>query len=77
MVDMELLKEKVYASGMTMVFIAKHSGISRETLYNRFKGTGEFTASEITALTQTLHLSREERDKIFFATQCELNSLQV
>ena len=74
MVDMERLKEKVCASGMTMVSIAKHSGISRETLYNRFKGTGEFTASEITALTKSLHLSREERDEIFFATKCELNS---
>ena len=31
--------------------------------------------SEICALVKTLHLSREERDRIFFAQESEYNSL--
>lgn len=52
-------------SGMTIKAIAEKSGILRETLYNRLKGSGEFTASEIVALSNILHLSASERDEIF------------
>lgn len=66
MPNIELLKEKMNESGMTMVAIAEKSGISRETLYNRINyGRGEFLASEITGLTKALGLTRSERDKIF------------
>lgn len=63
---LELLKEKIDDSGITMVALAKKSGILRETLYNRLNGRGEFTANEIVALTKCLHLSTEEREAIFF-----------
>lgn len=53
--DFELLNEVIADSGMTMSAIASKSGILRETLYNRLKGVGEFTASEITGLSETLH----------------------
>lgn len=65
MADIELLKNKIESSGMTMSSVAKKSGIVRETLYNRFNGIGEFTASEIVGLSKTLRLSVEERDQIF------------
>ena len=65
MVNLELLKEEINDSGMTMVAIASKSGISRETLYNRLAGKGEFTASEITGLTHALRLTMERRDHIF------------
>lgn len=65
MTDLKLLKEKIDNSGMTMVAIAKKSNILRETLYNRLGGKGEFTASEIVSLTETLGLTRCERDEIF------------
>lgn len=64
MANVELLKEKISDSGMTITSIADKSGILRETLYNRMK-SGNFYASEITALTKVLHLSRKERDEIF------------
>lgn len=67
MVDTERLKVIIKDSGMTMSAVADKSGIVRETLYNRLKGIGEFTASEITGLTQTLHLSRNDRDDIFLS----------
>ena len=47
MVNIELLKTVIDDSGMTMVAISEKSGIKRETLYQRLKGSGEFTASEI------------------------------
>lgn len=65
MADIELLKNKIESSGMTMSSVAKKSGIVRETLYNGLNGIGEFTASEIVGLSKTLRLSVEERDQIF------------
>lgn len=64
MANVELLKEKISNSGMTVTAIADKSGILRETLYNRMK-SGNFYASEITALTRVWHLTRKERDEIF------------
>lgn len=64
MANVELLKEKMSDSGMTVSAIADKSGILRETLYNRMK-SGNFYASEIVALTKVLRLSRKERDEIF------------
>jgi len=69
MVNIELLKEEIDNSGMTMISIASKSGILRETLYNRLAGKGEFTVSEITGLTDALHLSKERRDYIFFNSE--------
>lgn len=63
--DMQALKDRIKASGMTMASVARKSKISRETLYNRLNGIGEFTASEIVGLSNALDLSRTERDKIF------------
>lgn len=66
MPNIESLKKIIDSSGMTMTAIAEKSGISRVTLYNRMSGIGEFTASEILGLAKALHLSKEERDRIFF-----------
>ena len=65
MPNIERLKEKIEDSGMTVKAIAEKSGIKRETLYNRMKGVGEFTASEIVTLSSVLRLSQIERDDIF------------
>ena len=69
MVDIRKLREAIDSSGITIVFIAEKAGMSRETLYNRLKGKGEFTASEITSLTDILHLSKAERDDIFLRSE--------
>lgn len=67
MPNIELLKEKIEDSGMTMVALSRKSNIVRETLYNRLAGIGEFTASEIVGLSEALHLSKPEREQIFFS----------
>ena len=71
MVNIELLKQDIDESGMTMVSIASKSGMLRETLYNRLAGKGEFTASEIAGLTDALHMTQERRDFIFFNQMVE------
>lgn len=68
MADIKALKSKIDSSGMAFSFIAKESGILRETLetlYNRLNGIGDFTASEIVGLSKTLRLTKDERDLIF------------
>ena len=67
MTDFELLRAKIKDSGMTVNAICEKSGIEKATFYNRLKGRGEFTASEIAGLTEVLHLFRDERDKIFLS----------
>lgn len=65
MVNVELLREKIDQSGMSITFISEKCGISRETFYNRMEKP-DFKASEIVSLTNVLRLSREDRDLIFF-----------
>lgn len=65
--DIELLKSKIFESGMTMTAISRKTGIVRETLYNRMSGKGDFTASEIVELTKALHLTKTDRDNIFLS----------
>lgn len=67
MTDRPALRKKIDDSGMTVAFICNKAGMIRETLYNRINGKGEFKASEIQNLTNVLGLSKDERDKIFFA----------
>lgn len=69
MANIDLLKEKIDDTGMTVVAIAEKTGILRETLYNRLNGIGEFKASEIVSLTQVLGLTKKERDKIFLSNK--------
>jgi len=64
--DMNMLREKIKESGITVTAIADKLNVSRETLYNRMNGESEFRASEIAILTDTLRLKKSEQDTIFF-----------
>lgn len=70
MTDIKALRDCINDSGMTIVAISEKSGILRETLYNRMK-TGDFKISEICALSDVLRLDRDNRDRIFFASNSE------
>ena len=65
MARLEELKQIIEDSGMTMISISKKSGIERATLYNRLKGQGDFTASEIVGLSDALRMTNKQRDHIF------------
>lgn len=67
MPNLDLLKDVIRDSGMTMVAISEKSGIVRETLYNRLNGKGDFTVSEVTGLCYALSISKPDRERIFFA----------
>lgn len=69
MPDLAKLNEVIRDSGMTMVAIANKTGITRMTLYNRMNGKGDFTISEMVALSKVLHLDTETRNAIFFADE--------
>lgn len=66
MVDVQLLKNKIDESGMTVTAVCEKSGIVRQTLYSRYERPN-FTLEEIDALKKTLRLSSREVYKIFFA----------
>ena len=66
MTNVEMLKQCIENSGMTVTAVAEKTGMLRETFYNRLK-TGDFKLSEICSLVRVLRLNNKERDKIFFA----------
>ena len=57
------------AKGLNRAEVAKGLQISAMALFNKIHNKTEFKASEIEALKQALHLSNEQRDKIFFAAE--------
>lgn len=67
LVKLDLLNNKIKDSGMTVVSVARKTGVSRETLYNKLNGSVEFKASEILSISDALGLSVKERNEIFFA----------
>lgn len=72
MTNTELLKNAISDSGLKIETILKLLGMkSYATLRSRIAGETEFTASEISALSDILNLSNAERDKIFFACDAE------
>lgn len=70
MTDGNLLKNTIVSAGVSIVFLAQKMGCSRKRLYSIIAGA-DCTASEITELTELLHLTTEQRDAIFFAQNSE------
>lgn len=66
MVDVNLLKEKIQASGYKIQYIAETCGLSVMGLRNKIEGKTEFTVSELTILICLLKLSLEDVMVIFF-----------
>ena len=67
MTDALELDYAIKKAGLNRSEVAKVLGISMMALFNKIHNRTEFKASEIEALKQALHLSNEQRDKIFFA----------
>ncbi|MCQ2211293.1 MAG: helix-turn-helix domain-containing protein [Paludibacteraceae bacterium] len=67
MPNIELLKTKIDESGIKHIAIATKCGVNRATLYNKLKGKGEFTTSEIVNLSKVLNLSKQETFEIFLS----------
>lgn len=71
MTNSNLLSEEISKTGMSITFIAKKIGITREGLYKKLNNETEFKASEIVAIQSLLRLSNKKRDEIFFAHKVE------
>lgn len=61
-----MLKQIIDDSGMTKTFIAQKLGCGRPRLYNILDGA-ECTVSEMIKLSDILHLTKKQREEIFFA----------
>lgn len=67
MTNTEALQRSIETAGVSIAFLARQMGISREAFYKKLKNETEFKASEIVTVAAVLHLTNEERDHIFFA----------
>lgn len=66
MTNTALLNEIINRSGYKRSFIAKNIGLSAYGLARKINNEREFTASEINALCEFLHIgSLELRDRVF------------
>lgn len=60
------LKAEIKAAGITIVYLAKKVGCSRNRIYAIIDGA-DCTATEIAAITEVLRLSKDQRDYIFLS----------
>lgn len=65
MTDGKSLREKIDSLGMKIVHLCEVTGIERGRMY-RILGGDDCTASEITAISNAIRLTKAERDRIFF-----------
>lgn len=66
MTDATKLKEWVDSSGVTITFLAKQLGCTRNRVYSILGGS-DCTAREIVILADSLHMSNQDRDQIFLS----------
>ena len=66
MVNVQLLKDKIEASGMTKIAVCEKAGISRQVLHKRLQHPN-FTVDEVLGLKRALRLTSSEVNKIFLS----------
>lgn len=67
MTNGEMLRRTIEESGISITFIAAKMECSRNRIYAIIDGA-DCTASEITKLSEILHLTKRQRDDIFLST---------
>ena len=63
--NLDLLNERIKASGITITHLAKRLDISRDALYNKLNGVTDFKVSEANVLFDELKLEKKEKEEIF------------
>lgn len=74
MTDSLYLKSMLVRRGITLEDVSEQIGVSKTSLSYKINNKRQFTATEIAKLSSILQLTTEERDKIFFRINVELNS---
>lgn len=66
MANVEMLKDKIKDSGMTVVAVCEKAGITKKTFYNRLQNP-DFTIKEAKSLRDVLNLTDNDMRDIFLA----------
>ena len=67
MFNQKVLKAKIVEKGISPLNLCNELGICEATFYRKLSRNGDFSRFEISKIVETLNLSIEERDNIFFA----------
>ncbi len=67
MFNQNLLKAKMIEKGVTALSICNETGICEATFYRKIARDGDFSRFEIGKIAELLELTKQDRDKIFFA----------
>lgn len=73
MTDAIKLKECIDSAGVTITFLAKQLGCTRNRVYSILDGS-DCTAREIVIIADALHMTTKDRDKIFLSK--EVNNIR-
>ena len=68
MFNQNLLKAKIIEKGTTVIDLCNKLGICEATFYRKLSRNGDFSRFEIKQIAESLYLSPEERNAIFFAS---------
>lgn len=71
MTDTVALNAAIERAGVKRKHICQSLGLTFTGLAAKVKGESDFKGREIQSLQEILGLSNEERDKIFFAPNCD------
>jgi predicted transcriptional regulator len=72
--DREKLKKVIAEKGLMHKAVAEKLGISPYGFALKLNGTTDFKVSEMNRVCEVLSLTSEERNRIFFGVDSELNS---
>ena len=76
MTDYAKLKGLMAERGLTVTELAEMLGISRQATSEKVNGKATITLTDAQTIASALHMSKEERDLIFFGkrVKCEATS---
>lgn len=76
MTNSDLLRKAIRDAGLKISAVMDGLGIkSYTTMRDKINNVKNFTVREIEILCVLLHLTKEQRERIFFATESEFNSV--
>ena len=77
MTNSDMLKKAIKDAGLKIYAVMEALGIkSYSTMRDKIDNVTNFTCREINILCALLHLTREQREQIFFANETEFNSVE-
>ncbi|MCI6172658.1 MAG: helix-turn-helix domain-containing protein [Clostridiales bacterium] len=76
MTNSKLLRRYIEQSGLKRTYVAGKLGLSYQGYLNKESGKSEFTQSEIQSLCDLLSISAQDKERIFFAHNVDVQSTQ-